>query len=121
MTMNRRHFFQRISGVLGGTALAELLRHDLPGGAVATDCASPKPHFAPKATSVIHLFMNGGPSQMDLLDPKPMLDKNHGQAYFKHIAGEVENPQSAGALMRSPFRFKKHGQCGMWVSDALPH
>src|SRR5262249_30737639 len=41
--------------------------------------------------------------------------------YFSKIAGEVENPQSAGALMRSPFKFARHGRCGMWVSDALPH
>jgi hypothetical protein len=58
---------------------------------------------------------------MDLFDPKPELDKNHGKRYFDKIAGEVENPESAGALMRSPFKFKKHGQCGAWVSDALPH
>src|SRR5436305_541628 len=58
---------------------------------------------------------------MDLLDPKPMLDKQHGKAIFDKIAGEVENPQSAGAVMRSPFRFAQHGQCGMWFSDALPH
>jgi hypothetical protein len=79
------------------------------------------PHFEPKARAVIHLFMNGGPSQMDLFDPKPMLDRFHGRPYFDRIAGEVENPQSAGALMRSPFTFARHGQCGMWISDALPH
>jgi hypothetical protein len=70
---------------------------------------------------VIHLFMNGGPSQMDLFDPKPDLDKHHGRPYFDRIAGEVENPQRAGALMRSPFKFAQHGRCGMWVSNALPH
>ncbi len=80
-----------------------------------------KPNFEAKARAVIHLFMNGGPSQMDLFDPKPELDKRHGQAYFAKIAGEVENPHSAGALMRSSFKFAKRGQCGMWVSDALPH
>jgi hypothetical protein len=58
---------------------------------------------------------------MDLFDPKPALDKYHGQTYFDKIAGEVENPQSAGALMRSPFQFARQGQCGMWVSQALPH
>jgi hypothetical protein len=80
-----------------------------------------EPHFAPRAKSVIHLFMNGGPSQMDLLDPKPELDKHHGESYFDKIAGEVENPTQAGALMRSSFQFKPRGQCGMEVSDALPH
>ncbi len=80
-----------------------------------------RPHFAPRAKAVIHLFMNGGPSQMDLFDPKPELTRRHGEAYFDKIAGEVENPHEAGALMRSPFKFAQHGQCGMWVSDALPH
>jgi hypothetical protein len=65
--------------------------------------------------------MNGGPSQMDLFDPKPELDRRHGESYFDKIAGEVESPTSAGALMRSPFKFAQHGQSGMWVSDALPH
>ncbi|HIL71655.1 MAG TPA: DUF1501 domain-containing protein, partial [Verrucomicrobia bacterium] len=58
---------------------------------------------------------------MDLFDPKPYLDKHHGKSFFDKIAGEVESPQSAGALMRSPFQFSKHGQSGLWVSNALPH
>jgi len=74
----------------------------------------------PRARAVIQLFMNGGPSQMDLFDPKPELDAHHGEAYFARIAGEVENVKDAGALMRSPFRFARHGECGMWVSNALP-
>jgi hypothetical protein len=83
---------------------------------------APKPaHFPGRAKSVIQLFMNGGPSQMDLFDPKEELEKNHGKSYFKKIAGEVENPQSAGAIMRCPYKFAQHGECGMWVSDVLPH
>jgi hypothetical protein len=70
---------------------------------------------------VIHLFMNGGPSQMDLFDPKPTLDRHHGQPYFDSIAGEIENVRDAGALMRSPFKFARHGRSGVWMSDALPH
>jgi hypothetical protein len=100
-----------------------LLGQDLFGHAsenYPNDLKPRKPHFKAKATSVIHLFMNGGPSQMDLFDPKPRLDRHHGKPYFNKIAGEVENPQSAGALMRSPFRFAKRGKCAMWVSDALP-
>jgi hypothetical protein len=58
---------------------------------------------------------------MDLFDPKPELDRRHGESYFEKIAGEVESPSAAGALMRSSFKFAQHGQCGMWVSDALPH
>ena len=76
------------------------------------------PHFPAKAKAVIHLFMNGGPSQMDLFDPKPMLDKHHGEPYFDKIAGEIEFIKDAGALMRSPFKFARHGQCGAWVSEA---
>src|SRR5205823_4627148 len=78
-------------------------------------------HFEPKATAVIHLFMNGGPSQMDLFDPKPALNTYHGKPYFDKIAGEVENTASAGALMRSPFKFSQHGQSGLWVSEVMPH
>ncbi|MEZ6034077.1 MAG: DUF1501 domain-containing protein [Planctomycetaceae bacterium] len=128
---NRRNFFQRMSGGFCGAALAQLLTQDgwQSSKTCAEDASSPVysslqpriPHAAPAANSVIHLFMNGGPSQMDLFDPKPVLDRLHGQTYFDQIAGEVESPQSAGSLMRSPFKFAQHGQCGMWISDAMPH
>jgi hypothetical protein len=58
---------------------------------------------------------------MDLFDPKPELNKRHGEAYFDKIAGEVENPAAAGALMRCPYKFAQHGNSGTWVSDAMPH
>ena len=89
--------------------------------AVPTDLAPRHSHFAPRTKAVIHLFMNGGPSQMDLFDPKPELTRRHGQSYFDQIAGEVENPHEAGALMQSPFKFAQHGDSGMWMSDVLPH
>src|SRR5206468_8224652 len=119
-----------------GAALGSLLAKDLFGnlGILAAedldgsrqkrrvyDLKPLTPHFEPKAKAVIHLFMNGGPSQMDLFDPKPMLEKHHGEPYFEKIAGDVENIRDAGALMRSPFRFARHGKCGMWVSEAMPH
>jgi len=134
--LTRRGLFHSVSGGIYGAALAQLMGRDFSldsrllaaeltdtesSSTVWTDLRQRVPHFEPKAKAVIHLFMTGGPSQMDLFDPKPMLDQHHGQSYFDRIAGEVENPQSAGALMRSPFRFAQHGQCGMWVSDALPH
>lgn len=142
--MTRRTFFDHVGGGLYGAALVSLFNQDLFGGtslaaAQSGPSASPtianhkrpgdsgsplaprSPHFAPKAKAVIHLFMNGGPSQMDLFDPKPELDKHHGQSYFGKIAGEVENPSAAGALMRSPFTFAQHGRSGMSISDALPH
>ena len=135
--MTRRSLFQSVSSGLCGVALARLLGPQglFEAGLLADEIASaandqsplamdlkPRlPHFEPRAKSVIHLFMNGGPSQMDLFDPKPMLDAHHGEKYFDKIAGEVENPQAAGALMRSQYKFAQHGQCGMWMSDALPN
>src|SRR5262245_28635240 len=65
--------------------------------------------------------MNGGPSQMDLFDPKPELEKQHGKAYFDKIAGEVEFIKDAGAILRSPFRFAQHGHSGAWLSEVVPH
>lgn len=127
----RRSFFQQVAGGIYGAALMSLLEDDLYGGQLPQrdeqlprrihDLKPRSPHFQPAATSVIHLFMNGGPSQMDLFDPKPELDKRHGQSYFDRIAGEVENPAEAGTIMRSPFSFAQRGECGMWVSNLLPH
>jgi hypothetical protein len=120
----RRGFLTHVAGGIYAAALAHLLGRDRAG---AAEPARPRgleprpPHFPAKARAVIHLFMNGGPSQMDLFDPKPELDKHHGQPYFDKIAGEIENIQSAGALMRSPFTFARHGRSGTWVSSALPH
>ncbi len=126
--MNRRTFFNRVSSGCLGAALASLLSRDLYGaeapygGRHAAPTLLPKqPHHRAKATSVIHLFMNGGPSQMDLFDPKPKLDELHGKTYFDQIAGEVENPEAAGSLYRSPFQFARHGQSGQWVSSVMPY
>ena len=124
---SRRGFLNRAAGGVYGAALASLLSDDLRGsrrswaaGSEVPGSSAP-PHFAAKAKSVIQLFMNGGPSQMDLFDPKPMLDKRHGEPFLDKIAGEVAFIAEAGALMRSPFKFAQHGESGMWVSDALPH
>src|SRR5919204_7060437 len=115
--ISRRGFFERVSDGVYGAALATLLSKDLYGlSLLATDGVKEKeqadghrriydlkprtPHFEPKAKAVIHLFMNGGPSQVDLFDPKPMLDKHHGESYFDKIPGEVEFIKDAGALLR---------------------
>src|SRR4029079_113983 len=76
-------------------------------------------HFPAKARSVIMLMMVGGPSQMDLFDPKPELQKRDGE----QLPGEVEVLQPGSGnkkLMASPFKFQRHGQCGMDVSELLP-
>jgi hypothetical protein len=135
--LSRRGFFSRMSDGIHGAALAYLLSGDLFGRtALASedelqppsagkrrmyDLKARRPHYEPKAKAVIQLFMNGGPSQVDTFDPKPMLDKHHGEPYFDKLAADVSSPQSAGGLMRSPFKFKQHGQSGTWLSDALPH
>ena len=121
--VGRRDFFSRIGSGICGAALLQLLGTELRAseGRSALGLAPRVSNKPAQAKSVIHLFMNGGPSQMDLFDPKPELDKHHGESYFDKIAGEVENVKDAGALMRSPFQFAQHGECGMWVSNALPH
>lgn len=123
----RRNFFQRMAGGLHGAALMGLLSQDVfatPPQANRTqgfDLTPKQPHFEPKATSVIQLFMNGGPSQVDLFDPKPALDRHHGESVFQELAANVSSPQSAGGLMRSPFRFARHGESGMEISNAMRH
>jgi len=136
--LTRRGFFHRAADGLQGAALAYLLSSDLFGTstlhASETGLVPPsggprpiydlrvrQPHHEPKAKAVIQLFMNGGPSQVDLFDPKPMLDKHHGEPYFDKIAQDVSSPQAAGGLLRSPFEFKQHGDSGIWLSDAMPH
>jgi len=126
--VTRRGFFARMGAGIQGAALLHLLGGDL-FAETGQENAQPGPedfrprpsHFPSKAKSVNHLIMHGGPSQMERFDPKPERDRRHGEPYPDQIAGEVESPSSAGALMRSPFKFAQHGQSGMWVSDALPH
>ena len=126
--VSRRDFFSRISDGVHGAALATLLGTDLysrPSTAAAATrihgFQPRKPHFDPQATSVIHLFMNGGPSQVDLFDPKPTLEQYAGKKAPRDILNRLENPQQAGSFLPSPYKFAKHGECGMDVSEALPH
>ena len=120
---SRRDLFRSVPGGIYGAALASLLSRDSSALAETphADLKPRPPHVSAKAKAVVHLFMNGGPSQMDLFDPKPELDKNHGKSYADKLAGEIEFVQNAGAIMRSPFKFARHGKCGASVSDAMPH
>ena len=104
---------------LGLLALADLLRGEpVRAQSTPTNPLAPKPpHFAAKAQRVIHLFLNGGPSHVDTFDPKPMLDKYHGQSLPKSQRTE----RKTGAAFRSPFKFAKHGQNGIEVSELFPH
>ncbi|MFO0812758.1 MAG: DUF1501 domain-containing protein [Gemmatales bacterium] len=126
---SRRHFLQSSSFGLGSLALAYLLNQDRafadapkkPELAPKNYTLLPKePHFAPKAKAMISLFLIGGPSQMDLFDPKPKLTEYDG----KQFPGEVkyDNPaQASSKVLGSPWKFQKHGQCGMELSELLPH
>lgn len=125
----RRHFLESIGGSLWGMSLASLLAADGPRVAAAAAAADdpaaadlrPRlPQHFGRARSVIHLYMNGGPSQMDLFDPKPMLEKFHGKPY---PSGELEIhfTNQAGNVLGSPFKFAPAGQCGMQLSEVLPH
>src|SRR5881396_2401139 len=118
---DRRDLFRSVPGGIYGAALASLLSRDL-SAIAAIPHADLKPrsqHFPAKAKAIIHLFMNGGPSQMDLFDPKPVLDKHNGEAYFDKVAADLTGPEQAGGLMRSPFQFAQHGKSGMWISDLM--
>ena len=117
----RRDFFSRISDGLMGTALAGLLANDLEAKQNLYDLSPKKPHHTPRAKSVIQLFMNGGPSQVDLFDHKPALTKYAGQAPSRDLAAEVRAVRETGGLMPSPYQFAKHGQSGIELSEMLPH
>ena len=77
------------------------------------------PHFRPKAKRVIFLFMWGGPSHVDLFDPKPQLIKEDGKALSPQSVGS--NKSELGNLLASPFQFSQHGESGVWISELLPN
>src|ERR1700677_277469 len=77
------------------------------------------PHFSAKAKRVIHLFLNGGPSHVDTFDPKPALDKYHGQELPESM--HLITERRTGTVMRSPFKFQRYGQSGIEVSEIFPH
>ncbi len=112
--VSRRAFLAQYAGGIGSLALAQMLQST----ATAAE-GTPAPKSA-RAKSVICLFQHGGPSQMDLFDPKPELQKWHGKPY---TAGELEThfDKQRGNVLGSPFKFEKHGQCGMELCELLPH
>jgi len=121
--MNHHHFGH---GGFIGTRREFLTRYGMGMGAlalpsVASGSISPllpkKPEFSGKAKAVIHLFMNGGPSQVDTFDPKPELTKYDG----KKIPLELKTERPTGVAMKSPFAFKKHGESGIEISEIFPN
>jgi hypothetical protein len=104
--LSRRDLLRRAGLGLGSLGLAALLAEE--------GRAAPGPHFPGKAKRVVHLFMNGGPSQVDTFDPKPLLEKYHGKPISS--ANLRTERKTAGAL-RSPFPFRRYGKSGIEVSD----
>jgi hypothetical protein len=124
--MNRRHAFEipttrremlrRCANGFGAVALTALLAEE-----ARSSSGSPTPHFPARARNIIFLYMDGGPSQVDTFDYKPLLEKYHGRD--PHTIFKVEPTQfnNVGRVMASPWKFHKRGQSGLWVSELFPH
>ncbi len=121
---SRRQFFTQAGSGLAGIALANLLQQDraLAASAPVDPMAPKQPHHAPKAKSIIWLFMEGGPSHVDLFDPKPKLTELNGQPMPASFGKVITAMGTANnTLMASQRTFKQHGQSGLWVSDWYPN
>ena len=133
-SVSRRHFLHDCGYGLGKIALAGLLTGalDRPASAASADplrgypanpLAPKKPHFPAKAKAVIHLFMAGAPSQLDLFDYKPELAKLEGKPLPPSVIGGQRYAfiRPDAAVLGPRFKFAKHGQCGAELSEMLPH
>ncbi len=125
---SRREFLTRAGNGFGMLALAGLLEDQGllgrggPHGPTPRNPLAPRPgHVPAKARSVIWLFMNGGPSQVDTWDYKPELAKRDGQALKGFDKNTGFFTDQVGPVMKSPFRFSQHGECGKWGSEIFPN
>lgn len=115
--LKRREYLLHATSGFAGLALADLLAAD---ARAASPLSAKLPHFPAKAKHCVFLFMNGGPSQVDTFDPKPMLKKFHGKPYTGD-AKVGSNGRAVGHLMQSPFEFTRHGRSGLPISSLFPH
>lgn len=136
LLMTRRQLFARSATSIGAAALASLLPggEGCAGAEVRAEAKRPKtwgglanvPHFAPQAKRVIYLFQNGGPAHIDLFDHKPDLGKKHKMELpdsvrmGQRLTG-MTSSQKSFPVAASMFRFQRHGECGHWLSELLPH
>ena len=125
----RREFLWQAGGGFAGTALAGMLQSDgffrgqamgAEGAAHQNPLAPKPPHFAPKAKSVIFLFMYGGPSHIDTFDYKPAMKGRDNQTVDVKTFGRGGH-KNQGRIVEPRWNFKQYGQCGHWVSDMFPH
>lgn len=126
--LERRAFLTSSASGVGLAALASVLSEDAaaaPAGSSSADPMNPRPpHFAPKAKACICIYLEGAPSQIDLFDPKPKLQELHGQPLPESMTKNVRFAfiqKETARILGSPRVFKPHGQCGMVLSDFLPH
>src|SRR5437764_34931 len=118
LMMSRREMLARCGVGMGLLGLTQLLAQADPGVDAPGSPMAPKPpHFPAKAKRVIHIFTNGGPSQVDTFDPKPALEKYAGKA----LPAEKPRETKFGAAFPSPFKFRKCGASGIEVSEIFPH
>jgi hypothetical protein len=122
----RRNFFRHCAGGIGTIALANLLQtegYGADGPSNSNPLAPRAPMFAPKAKNVIFMFMEGGPSQLDLFDPKPELEKWDGKPLPASLTKDLQLAfiKPTAAVLASRRKFAPRGQCGMEISDYLPH
>lgn len=122
---SRRQVLKTFANGFGMLALADLFNSPMTAGAASVDSAAGgplalrPPHFEPRAKNIIFLFMSGGPSHVDLFDPKPRLQADHGKP-LPFEKPKLERTKT-GNLLASPWKFQKHGQSGVDVSELLPH
>ncbi|MBM3839781.1 MAG: DUF1501 domain-containing protein [Verrucomicrobia bacterium] len=125
--ITRRHFFGRCAWGVGAAALASLLEARRVSGSPAALAANPlmprAPHYTPKAKRVIYMFMEGAPSQLDLFDFKPKLVELHMKPCPESLLKGERFAFIKGVpkMLGTPYKFSKHGQCGMDLSELLPN
>src|SRR5260370_455293 len=124
--LTRRDFLQTSGFGIGGLALTWLLNqegvfaaeHSATAPAAAQDLKPRGGHFPAQARAMVHFMQNGGPSQMDLFDPKPQLQKRGGQSTPQSV--EIYQKGNSDKLLASPFRFHRRGKCGLELAEAPP-
>ncbi len=117
--ISRRQALKKSAAGFGSLALASLLSETTSDANTIDPLAAQMPHHAARAKRIIFLFMSGGPSQVDTFDPKPLLDRDDG----KPLPFDKPRVQfnGTGNLLKSPWRFRQHGDSGLWVSELFPH
>src|SRR5690349_3338667 len=124
--LTRREMLAQCANGFGALALLALNQDSgasrlvaAPGLEIPNSLRPRPPHFPAKVKSVIFLYMDGGPSQVDTFDPKPRLAQEHGQPFKMKM--EPTQFNNNGNTLASPWKFRQHGQCGTPVSDLFPH